>query len=429
MRIKNFLKNNVYLHALIYAPIFAMIILFVALIIGLKLLDWGLVAESMGNATLIIAALLPALLTAPLGFFAARRRTTDDYFKTYFALFLPPIITLIGVNISYCLYIARMGLENDVLLTLLFLFGFAAFVYACFAIGFGAGLTSKKPVAINKKAIYISLFVIACELFVFAAQVSYKNSYTISQSLADTEAMYDSPNDRAITLNAPPTIYFENDLPKLDGATAFCPIFIAAAKAIYKTSYDAEEYLQCSATPYAYLRLYDQLRDDRADLIFVFAPSNEQLRAAREADVEFDLAPIGKEAFVFLVNEHNPIKSLTIKQLQKIYTGEITNWREVGGADEKILAFQRNENSGSQTTMENGVMKGLKLKKALEEEWHDEMSGLVRQIAHYRNAENAIGYSFRFFVTDMMKAQGVRLLAINGVEPTPENIQNGSYPL
>ncbi|MDR2153387.1 MAG: substrate-binding domain-containing protein [Helicobacteraceae bacterium] len=218
--------------------------------------------------------------------------------------------------------------------------------------------------------------------------------------------------------------YLMPDL-KISSATAFCPLFDPATKPL-----DAEgKYLlyefNCRGTPTA----YSSLTGTSDDLIVVFAPSNEQLAEAKERRREFELTPIGKEAFVFLVNKQNPIKSLTIEQIQKIYTGEITNWREAGGNDEEILAFQRNKNSGSQTAMENSVMKGLRLKEPLNN-MRRSMSGMLYAVvADYNNSKSAIGYSFRFYVTDMQKAENVRLLAINGVEPTAENIRNGSYPL
>lgn len=50
---------------------------------------------------------------------------------------------------------------------------------------------------------------------------------------------------------------------------------------------------------------------------------------------------IGLDGFVFLINEQNPVKSLTLDQIRGIYTGKITNWKEVGGDDAKIIAYQR----------------------------------------------------------------------------------------
>ena len=68
---------------------------------------------------------------------------------------------------------------------------------------------------------------------------------------------------------------------------------------------------------------------------------------------------IGLDGFVFLVNKENKVDSLTLEQIQKIYTGEITNWSNVGGENEEIVAYQREANSGSQNLMEKMVMQGL----------------------------------------------------------------------
>jgi len=62
-----------------------------------------------------------------------------------------------------------------------------------------------------------------------------------------------------------------------------------------------------------------------------------------------DIVPIGRDGLVFLVNKNNPVDNLTADQLIDIYTGEITDWSQVGGVSGKIAVFQRNEDSGSQT--------------------------------------------------------------------------------
>jgi phosphate transport system substrate-binding protein len=139
------------------------------------------------------------------------------------------------------------------------------------------------------------------------------------------------------------------------------------------------------------------------------------------------LTPVGKEAFVFIVNASNPIKSMSLQNLRDIYSGRITSWKELGGADDKILAFQRNEGSGSQSAMLR-VMNGTPMKKPLRDEYVRTMIGLVEGIATYRNAPNAIGYSFRYYVENMTQAN-VAMLAIDGVSPTVENIASGAYPL
>jgi phosphate transport system substrate-binding protein len=151
---------------------------------------------------------------------------------------------------------------------------------------------------------------------------------------------------------------------------------------------------------------------------------------------------------VFFVNQNNPVSDLSIEQIQDIYTRKITNWSQIGGPDVKILPFQRPEDSGSQTTMLKEVMKGREITKPLRDEFVDSMGEMIRGVAHYRDAAESIGYSFRFFAQNMVTLDPgasptrtrrgeaykpsdgtVKLLRINGVEPSEENIRSGAYPL
>ena len=168
----------------------------------------------------------------------------------------------------------------------------------------------------------------------------------------------------------------------------------------------------------------------RADVIFCAQPSSDQIAKAKAAGVELQLTPIGREAFVFFVNKANPVETLTSDQVRALYTKRITNWSEVGGRDEKILPFQRPENSGSQTAMEQQVMRGMAMAAPMKGEQMQSMGGIIVATAMYHNAPNAIGYSFRFFVTTMEgdKAKNIKLLKIDGVAPTVETIRDGTYP-
>ena len=163
-------------------------------------------------------------------------------------------------------------------------------------------------------------------------------------------------------------------------------------------------------------------------MIFAAAPSQDQLDMAEEAGVELHLTPIGKEAFVFFVNSRNPVTNLSVEEIQGIYTGEITNWSQVGGNRQSIRPFQRAENSGSQSALLR-LMEGLPLLEPEEEERIAGMGGIIREVASYRNYQNAIGFSFRFYATEMVQNGDIRLLALNGVEPTRESIRNESYPI
>jgi len=223
---------------------------------------------------------------------------------------------------------------------------------------------------------------------------------------------------------------------RLDGATALYPVYAAFVQAVYPergagympessmgySPYDST--VECSGTIHAYERLIS----GEVDMIFAAGPSDAQLEAAKAAGMEFHLTPIGREAFVFFVNSANPVEELTVEEIQGIYTGEIANWKELGGKNQKIRPYQRAENSGSQTSLQR-LMAGLPLMEPEEEDRIAGMGGIITEVASYRNYKNAIGFSFRYYATEMVRNGEIRLLALNGVEPTKETIRDGSYPI
>jgi len=227
-------------------------------------------------------------------------------------------------------------------------------------------------------------------------------------------------------LNEPATISFNENYPRLDGATAAYPVYGAVVQELYKglDENTVEQYVTCSKTDEAYERL---IRGE-IDIFFGAQPSKQQVESAKENDVEFVLTPIAKEAFVFFVNKENPVNALTLEQIQDIYQKKIINWNIIGGNNEKIIPFQRPENSGSQTIMLAMVMRDKPLPTPLWEEYAAGMGGVISQVAVYRNYSSSIGYSFRYFAIGMKPNGNVKLLAINGIEPTIENIRNAAYP-
>jgi phosphate transport system substrate-binding protein len=261
-------------------------------------------------------------------------------------------------------------------------------------------------------------------------------------------------------LDPPSDFQISDNFPVMDGVTEFYPIYAAILNETYNLPDKNEfgKYLTRSKTPNA----YDRLIRGAADVIFVLQPSDGQLDSARKAGAEISLTPIAREAFVFFVNQNNPVSDLTIGQIQDIYAGKITNWRQVGGQDIKILPFQRPDDSGSQTTMLKEVMKDRKITKPMMDEYATGMAPVVTHVAltRYRDSAESIGYSFRFFAQNMVtldlgtplerdlgtplgriggvyrRSDGtvnpdaaVKLLRINGIEPSEENIRSGAYPL
>ena len=165
------------------------------------------------------------------------------------------------------------------------------------------------------------------------------------------------------------------------------------------------------------------------DLIIVTHPSEEELVIAADAGVELIIEPVCHDAFVFIAHKDNPVDSLTIEQIQKIYTGEITNWKEVGGNDEKIVAYQRQEGSGSQTGMIQLVMQGIPMADPIKVKVAESMSLLVEAVAEYKNESSSIGYTYLFYIDNLYKNPDIKVIEIEGIAPTPENIRNETYPL
>lgn len=273
-------------------------------------------------------------------------------------------------------------------------------------------------------------FFVVCALATAAyeANQAYHNSIpTVSEQDFDLSAYKPfQENTKAVTLDQPATLKLESPLPRLDGATALYPLYSAFAQAVYpKKDYDLyDSEVSVTTTPKAYTNLIN----GSADLIFVAGPSTQQLAIAKENGVELTLTPIGREAFVFFVHADNPVKGLTTEQIQGIYSGAITNWQEVGGKNEPIRAFQRPENSGSQTMLQK-VMGNHKLMKPPNEDRISGMGGIIEKTSDYKNYPNAIGYSFRFFSTEMVQNGNIRLLEVDGVMPSKETIANKTYPL
>ena len=222
------------------------------------------------------------------------------------------------------------------------------------------------------------------------------------------------------------TRWTRDNYPRVDGATAMYPMSLEIAKALLGLNdEEAEAFIVHHTTANAYYNLIDRT----VDIIFVSEPSNDILRRAENAGVTFEMAGIGRDGFVFVINQENPVDSLTIEEIQNIYTGEITNWSEVGGENIPILAYQREPNSGSQNLMEKMVMKDLQMAEAPEDLILDTMSGLIDQVASYENSRSALGYSIYLYAKDQYVKDSIKFLSINGVYPTDESIANGSYPL
>lgn len=224
------------------------------------------------------------------------------------------------------------------------------------------------------------------------------------------------------------SLNFQNsdNLPVLDGAAALVPVYASVIDNCYPEgtvtyegsafsddNYYGENFAPDSVMQYQNtVRGFDALVDGSIDLFFTAHPSKEQMQSAKDKGVELEIVPIGLESFVFFVNKDNPVDGLTTEQIRAIYRGEITNWKDVGGASRMINPLTRVKGSGSQTMMDKFM--------------EDNMLTERHPLSIFGGG---IGYSFRYYLSGMVANDNVKMLAVDGIYPNAENIQNGSYPI
>ncbi len=245
-----------------------------------------------------------------------------------------------------------------------------------------------------------------------------------------------------------PEICYEQEFgsyPKLDGSTVSVPMAMefarqhlllsdgdAASFVSFYTTHMAYENLICKYSGFSGICCSEpmvyMMEDRPVDLILVTEPSSAELKLAQKLQVGLVAEPVCQDAFVFITSVDNPVDSLTVEQIRDIYSGKIRNWKEVGGRDEAIVAYQREQNSGSQTTMENQVMKGKKMLPPPTVEVVREMSGLVDVVSEYQNGSFSIGYTFRFYLDVLYRNKQIKVLRVDGIAPEDDAVRSRAYP-
>ncbi|MBQ7186634.1 MAG: substrate-binding domain-containing protein [Ruminococcus sp.] len=163
-------------------------------------------------------------------------------------------------------------------------------------------------------------------------------------------------------------------------------------------------------------------------LVIATPPSADENNTAQRLGVTLETEPVALDGFVFITHKDNPVDSLTVQQIKDIYSGRITNWKEVGGRDEKIRPFQRTKNSGSQTAMEELVMQGEPLTDAPKVFVAQGMGELIDRVAEYENETAAIGYTYEYYINNLYKSPDIKVLRVEGVAPGNESFASKEYP-
>jgi phosphate transport system substrate-binding protein len=213
--------------------------------------------------------------------------------------------------------------------------------------------------------------------------------------------------------------------PVIDGSTSTKPMATAITSVLLGISRDEADSM---LTFHKTTESFRYLISGEANLLICAQPADSIFDMMKQEKFEYEMEPFASEALVFVVNQSNPVESLTTEQIQKIYTGEITNWKEVGGEDRKIMPIQRNKEAGSQVMMEKYVMKDLTMMEAPTEMVVGDMGGLIEAVKSFDNSADAIGYTPYYYATQMKMADGLKIIKVDDVMPAKESIQKGEYP-
>ena len=235
-----------------------------------------------------------------------------------------------------------------------------------------------------------------------------------------------SMNSEKTADDAPSVTFTRDNMPRLDGSTSTVPLALAVcAEVLGESREEVQDLVRFNKTTTAYFNLLE----GNADLLIVGEANDEVMARKKELNFEWEKQPFATDAFVFVVNEDNPVDSITVEQARDIYSGKITNWKELGGEDRPITALQRNEGAGSQTLMEKLVMQGTPMVEAPTEYIVTTMGQLMEAVKSFDGSPGAIGYSVYYYAEEMKMAQGLKLLRLEGVEPNPDTIRSETYPL
>ena len=235
--------------------------------------------------------------------------------------------------------------------------------------------------------------------------------------------------------------------PRVDGSTSTTPLNVIVACKLLNFGYDWAQHpwtntrtiepnlkdnseifweqIKSSQTHQAIINLID----NKADLILSAREmSSDEKEHANSLGIGLIESPIALDALIFIVHPSNPIQSLTTEQIQDIYMGKITNWKEVGGIDAQINPYVRNTNSGSQELMESLVMRGLDIIDFPTSNFELLINTMVMVFEVVTSDPFAICYTLYYYKEQMITGIPVKTIAIDNINPDEASISDSSYP-
>lgn len=207
---------------------------------------------------------------------------------------------------------------------------------------------------------------------------------------------------------------FAADKIVLEGSTTVLPIAQAAAEA-YMAKYEGDISVRGGGSGVGLTSLIEK-KCDIADSSR--AIKDAEVKKAKEQGVEPKANVIAMDGIVVIVNPANPIKGLSKKQVEQIFTGEIDNWKKVGGSDEKIVAVSRDSSSGTFEAFGAMAIEGKKVRQdALMQASNKAVADVISKTT------GAIGYVGIGYLSDDIKA-----VPIGGITASKDTVLSKKYP-
>ncbi len=270
----------------------------------------------------------------------------------------------------------------------------------------------------------IIIFMICTFMMLFVSCGMRANIYPdVSKSPTPNE----DTSSPTLTPNSTPEVKPVQKFPQLDSSTARKEMIASIYNDLVINGQMTGPEPLCSKTHEAICNLID----GKVDVVFALLPTEEEQKYMDEKGVDLKARCYAYDALMILGNSENPVENLTSDQLRDIYRKKITNWKEVGGPDAEIIVYVRDSQSGSQRMFESLVWDGQKDVPDFQDGTYSDME--VNEMGEILNLveinDYAIGYSFLTFVDEEFgTSERLKSFAIDGINPTKENIANESYP-
>lgn len=151
----------------------------------------------------------------------------------------------------------------------------------------------------------------------------------------------------------------------------------------------------------------------------------KELKLANERGINVDEIVVGYDGITIIANKENPVKDIDDKTLGKVFRGEITNWKELGGEDATIVVLSRDSSSGTHEFFKEHIVRennsNSKQEYGAKTLYMPSNQAIKQEVVANKYAIGYIGMGYM--------DNSVESLKVDGVEPTKENILNKSYPI